>query len=240
MKNFRYTLLVLMVSFLANQQVFAQIRINQLGLGLSSWSRTYSGADERILFIEGFQSEDYKPSALLPNVFVEVGLTKTLGLELRAGIWENTFSSRSTLGNDIVVDETIKQRVTPVSLGLNYTLLIPNNENFFLNLGLGYNRYFIQNEASREVQGTEGSVAPTIYAGKNNGFYGKLGIEYRINEKLGLALQGRQHFGHYTQNYKTESSASPMSQDIDLKGFELGLSLAYRLENLFANKDKKD
>jgi hypothetical protein len=226
--------------FLLGQSTFAQIRINQVGVGLSSWTRTYAGADERSLLIEGSQSEDFKPSAALPHLFVEVGVVGNLGIEGRVGVWNNTFTGSTALGSTIAVKETIVQRVTPLSLGLNYTLSVPENSNFFLHLGAGLNKYYLQNEVSREVTGTDGTVDPVIFAGNNNGFYAKMALEYRFTEKLGLSLQGRYNSGQYTQTFKESVDAELSSREISLQGFEVGLSLAYRLEGLFGKKEKSE
>lgn len=239
MKKNIYTLIIAFGLLVSCQSVMAQIRINQIGFGVSSWTRTYAGADERKLLLEGSQSTDFKPSSPLPNVFIEVGVIGNLGIEGRIGIWDNTFSGRTVLGADrIVVEESIVQRVTPVSVGLNYTLAIPKNENFFFHVGAGMNRYYLQNEVSRTVTGTDGTVEPVIFAGNNSGFYGKAALEYRISEKLGFTVQGRYNSGQYTQNYKEEADADISSYDVSLKGFEVGVSLSYRLENLFKRKEK--
>ena len=229
-----------MCLFSLGQSAFSQIRINQVGVGISSWTRTYAGADERSLLIEGGQSTDFKPSSALPYLFVEVGVVGNLSLEGRVGVWTNTFTGTSALGSNIVVNETIVQRVTPLSFGVNYTLAIPENNNFFVHAGAGLNKYYLQNEVSRQVTGTSGTVTPVIFAGNNNGFYAKMALEYRFTEKLGLSLQGRYNSGQYNQTYKESADAALSSREISLKGFEVGLSLSYRLESLFAKKEKSE
>lgn len=237
----KYSILTIMVVLgllSVGQGAFAQIRINQVGFGVSSWTRTYDGVDERSLLIEGGESTDFKPSGPLPFVFVELGLIGNLGLEGRVGVWNNTFTGSTALGSTIAVNETIVQRVTPVSLGVNYSIGIPDNGSFFLHLGAGLNKYYLQNEVSRQVTGTNGTVDPVIFAGNDNGYYAKMALEYRFTEKLGLSLQGRYNSGQYTQNIKESADAALASREISLKGFEVGLSLSYRLESLFAKKEK--
>jgi hypothetical protein len=239
MKNYKYTLLLALGLILAIPSLQAQIRINQIGFGVSSWTRTYDGADERKLLLEGSQSSDFKPSAALPYVFMEVGVLGNLGIEGRLGIWDNTFSGRTTLGADkIVVEESIVQRVTPLTVGLNYTFSIPNNENFFLHLGAGITKYYIQNEVSRTVTGTDGTVAPIIFAGNNNGFYAKAALEYRVTENLGFSVQGRYNSGQYVQNVREKVGSDISSYEVSLQGFEVGVAVSYRLEKLFKAKEK--
>jgi hypothetical protein len=239
MKKNIFTVLFACGVLFLSQSAVAQIRINQIGFGVSSWTRTYDGADERRLLLEGSQSSDFKPSAALPHVFIEVGLIGNLGVEGRVGVWDNTFSGTTTLGADkIVVEESIVQRVTPVSVGLNYTLSIPNNENFYFHVGAGAIKYYLQNEVSRTVTGSEGTVDPVIFAGNNNGFYGKAALEYRITEKLGVTVHGRYNSGKYTQNVKEEADADISTYDVSLKGFEVGIGVSYRLEDLFKRKEK--
>jgi hypothetical protein len=137
------------------------------------------------------------------------------------------------------VEETIVQRVTPVSLGINYTFDIPNNSNFFIHTGLGLNKYYIQNEVSREVTGTEGTVNPVVFAGNNNGLYAKLALEYRFTEKLGLSVLGRYNSGQYNQNFQAEADAETEIREISLRGFEVGFALSYRLEDLFTKKSEE-
>lgn len=233
---FKYIVLALIGLSFQSTELFAQIRINQIGIGVSSWTRTYDALDERNLLVDGSNTDDFKPSSSLPNVFIEVGVFKNLGIEGRLGVWDNTFSGRTTLGSTIVVEETIIQRITPLSGGLNYTLSIPNNENFFLHLGAGITKFYIQNEVSREVTGTDGTVRPLVFAGNNNGFYGKVGLEYRFTENLGLMLQGRYNSGQYYQRYKPTLDSDFLREEVSLQGFEVGVALTYRLEKLFAKK----
>ena len=109
-----------------------------------------------------------------------------------------------------------------------------------MHAGAGLNKYYLQNEVSRQMTGTSGTVTPVIFAGNNNGFYAKMALEYRFTEKLGLSLQGRYNSGQYNQTYKESADAALSSREISLKGFEVGLSLSYRLESLFAKKGKSE
>jgi opacity protein-like surface antigen len=229
MKNNIYKSVILLVGFsLYSSALFAQVELSKFGLSISNWNRTYGDFDERFFFlIPPAEQGGYTAGGLMPSLFAEVNLYKGLAIEGRVGTWSRTFTDISSFQNNLNIEESIKQRIIPLSLTLLYNYTITEKLNAFA--GLGVNRYFLQHTVERIVTNGEGSIAPIEFTGNNYGMNFKVGLEYYFTDNLGVGVEGRYNTGSYNKSYTPEFDGGSVSRNIDLKGVELGVSLRYRL-----------
>jgi len=219
----KITVLVLFIAI----QAQAQLGISKFSIGYSQWIRAYDGSDERVFFSSAYNpAVDFTQKAGMPTVSTELRLYKGLGLEGRLGLWKYTFENEFSFGDD-VIQESITQRIIPGSLNLLYNAEITPRLSFYG--GAGVNRYFIQETVGRTVTPGEGTVEPTTFTGNNYGWNNQLGLEFWITNNIGLAIEGRQHFGSYRKTYIPTTDAAAVTSKIDLKGLEFGASLRYRV-----------
>lgn len=228
----KYTLL-LAVAFvvIGVKSSLGQIRVKSIHAGLSSFTRAYDGNDETRMFsvfdIEGASSIEPLASVtqLLPTLGAEVGLADWLSIDARIGFLNNEFTSSQAL-TAITIEESLTQRIVPVSIGVKWISgdLFENRIAYFA--GAGVNRYFVQNRVQRIVIGGDGSVRPATYTGNNYGAYVQGGLDYLFDSKLSIGIDGRYHTGSYVQNYtNTEGQLSRLK--VPIQGFEFGLVLKY-------------
>ncbi|UJH89861.1 porin family protein [Antarcticibacterium sp. 1MA-6-2] len=224
----KYTAVILLALGFISYNGQSQIKLNNLGLGVSYWERSYSGVDERA-FLANYEGEgDFKQGAAMPFVSAELNLWKSIALDGRVGVWSADYESVQSFGNGLTIAEKMEQTIIPVSVGLVYrgSDLIATNFDFFA--GVGINRYFIQNKVSREVSGGTGSISPETFSGNNYGVNFKAGLEYYFSDKLGVALEGRYNTGTYNQNYRANQDGPIVNNEVSIQGPEVGLSLKYR------------
>ena len=205
----------------------AQVKLNNVGVGVSYWERSYANASERAFFT-GYEAEEkFTKGGILPTLSAELNLYRGLALDGRVGLWNGKFENQAQFG-DLVVDEKIEQTIIPLSLGLVYNFdgLIREDLNFFT--GVGLNRYFIQNKVERVITGGTGVGAAENFSGNNYGAYAKAGVEWLFSDSFGLALDARYNNGYYNQNFQPETDAGTVKEKVSVRGFELGLSLRYR------------
>ncbi|WP_158860002.1 outer membrane protein, partial [Lunatibacter salilacus] len=204
-----------------------------VGLGVSYWNRTYSGADERS-FLPNYPSDgDFSQDGLMPFVSAGVNLFEGLGVDGRIGIWSGTFAGEQVLAGGLRINESIKQMVIPLTVGVYYAYKDVVRDQVNLFAGAGVNRYFVQNKAERNVSGGEGDVPSRTFNGNDYGFYGKLGAEYNLNEYLSVALEGRYNTGSYDKTYTPEFGAPSVTRNVSLQGLEIGLSLRYLFYDMY-------
>lgn len=211
----------------------AQVAFDHVGLGVSYWNRTYSGADERS-FLPNYPGDvDFSNGGVMPFVSAGVSLFEGLGVDGRIGIWSGSFTGEQVLSGGLRINESIKQLIIPLTVGIYYAYndFIPDQVNVFA--GAGVNRYFIQNRAERSVTGGEGNVPSRTFNGNDYGFYGKLGAEYMLNETFSVALEGRYNTGNYDKTYIPEFGAPSVTRDISLQGLEIGLSVRYKFPDMY-------
>lgn len=211
----------------------AQVQVSRIGVGLSHWDRNYYGSDEFTAMFQPLNARS-SSSSLIPSFFAQVDFYKGLGVEGRVGLYNATFEGTSTFPNLTVTDK-VSQRIVPLSLGLVYDVSV--SEKVIASLGAGMNTYYIQNEVSRTVTGSEGSTGPNTFSGRTTGAYFKAGFEYALSDAIGLGLDLRYNTGAYNQVTRREPGANPTVNRIGLFGTEIGLSVRYRLASLF-DKEK--
>jgi hypothetical protein len=230
MKKFAILLVILAV-FTTTRTSFAQIRIKSIDVGAGVFTRAYDGNDETRMFsvfdIDGVPSiEGIRTSTqLLPSIGAEVGLADWLSLDARIGFLNKEFTASQVL-TGITIEETISQRILPVSVGVKWISgdLFVDRIAYFA--GAGINRYFVQNRVQRVIIGGEGSVLPATYAGNNYGAYFQAGVDYLFDNNLSIGIDGRYHTGNYVQNY-TNTEGRRVSLKVPIQGFEFGLVLKY-------------
>lgn len=229
MKNTRkiFGLTLGMVLMVALPSV-AQVAFDHVGVGVSYWNRSYSGPDERS-FLPNYPGDGgFNQGGVMPFVSAGVYLYDALGIDGRIGYWSGTFTGEEVLGGGIFrINESIKQQVIPLTLGLYYAYneLFPDQMNVFV--GAGVNRYFIQNKVERSVSSGEGNVPSRTFNGNDYGFYGKLGVEYMITDLFSVALDARYNTGSYDKIYTPEVGAPSETRNISMQGLDVGLSLRY-------------
>ncbi|UCS93973.1 porin family protein [Echinicola marina] len=206
----------------------AQVKFNSIQAGMSLWQRSYAGADERALLRNYPGEGDFTIGKVMPTLGAEIGLSDHFAVDGRIGLWNGKFIGEDNLVSGLVIREEIEQTVIPLSLGLNYYYndLVMDKLNAFA--GVGVNRYFIQNKVNRYVSEGDGTVLPEKYSGNNYGIHFKLGVEYLLDAKLGIGLEGRYNTGAYSQSYTPEVGGAGIKQDISLRGMEIGLTLRYK------------
>ena len=211
----------------------AQVAFDHVGLGVSYWNRTYSGADERSFLPRYPGDGDFSKGGVMPFISAGLYLFEGLGVDGRIGIWSGTFSGEQVLTGGLRINESIKQLVIPLTAGVYYSYedVVPDYLNLFA--GAGVNRYFIQNKAERAVSGGEGDVPSRTFNGNDYGFYGKLGAEYLLNEFLSVTLEGRYNTGSYDKTYIPEFGAPSVTRNVSLQGLEIGLSLRYKFADTY-------
>jgi hypothetical protein len=211
----------------------AQIALDHVGVGVSYWNRTYSGADERS-FLPNYPGDgDFSRGGVMPFVSAGLFLFEGLGVEGRIGIWSGSFNGEQVLSGGLRIHESIKQTIIPLSAGVYYSHynMIPDQVNVFG--GVGVNRYFIQNRAERNVSSGEGNVSSRAFNGNDYGFYVKLGGEYLLNDFLSLSLEGRYNTGSYNKTYTPELGAPSVTRNVSVQGLEIGLSLRYLFDDFY-------
>jgi hypothetical protein len=206
----------------------AQVSFDHLGLGVSYWNRTYSGADERSFLVDYPGDGDFSQGGIMPTLSAGILLYEGFGVDGRIGIWSATFSGEDVFTDGFRIKESIKQTVVPLTLGVFYSYkdVVPDKIHVFA--GAGVNRYFIQNTAERSVSDGEGNVPSRTFNGNDYGFYGKLGAEYMLSGSISAALDARYNTGSYDKRYTPEFGAPAVSRNVSLKGLEVGLSFRYR------------
>lgn len=211
----------------------AQVAFDHVGLGVSYWNRSYSGADERS-FLPSYPGDgDFSKGGVMPFLSAGVSLYEGLGVDGRIGIWTGSFSGEQVLSGGLRINESIKQTVIPLTLGVYYSYndLVPDQVNLFA--GAGVNRYFIQNRAERSVSEGEGNIPSRTFNGNDYGFYFKLGGEYMLNETFSLALEGRYNTGSYDKTYTPEFGAPSVTRNVSLQGLEIGVSVRYKFSDMY-------
>ncbi|WP_158861637.1 outer membrane beta-barrel protein, partial [Lunatibacter salilacus] len=211
-----------------------------VGLGVSYWNRTYSGADERS-FLPNYPGDgDFSKGGVMPFLSAGVNLFEGLGVDGRIGIWSGSFTGEQALSGGLRINESIKQMVIPLTVGVYYAYkdVVPDQFNLFA--GAGVNRYFVQNRAERNVSGGEGNVSSRTFHGNDYGFYFKLGGEYVLSKAFSLALDGRYNTGSYDKKYIPEFGAPSVIRNVSLQGLEIGLSLRYRFADLYQGLKKEE
>lgn len=208
--------------------LFAQVEVNQVGLGISFWYRSYTGADERAFLSNVDLSDNFYQTALFPTLSGELNLYEGLALDGRVGVLRTAFRLRQELGADRFLTEKVEQTIMPLYGGLVYNVrdLIPKYLNAFV--GVGVSRYFIRNRFTRSLEG--GDLANNLSRdlnGNEYGLNGKLGIEYLFKRDFSLALEFRYHHGRYRQQLPAAGDSSGESLRFDLKGLEAGLNFRY-------------
>ncbi|WP_163381090.1 hypothetical protein [Cyclobacterium sp. SYSU L10401] len=206
----------------------AQVEINYLGLGVSYWHRSYTGADERAFLSNANLSDSFYQTALFPTLSGELNLYNGLALEGRVGALQTAFRLRQELGADRFLTEKVEQTILPLYGGLVYNFrdLIPKYLNAFV--GLGISRYFIRNRFTRSLEGgdPEDNLSRDLN-GNDYGLNGKLGAEYLFKRDFSLALELRYHYGRYRQQLTTAGESSGELLSFDLKGLEAGINFRY-------------
>lgn len=211
----------------------AQVAFDNVGIGVSYWSRTYSGADERSFMPNYPGDQDFSKGGVMPYVTAGVSLFEGLGIDGRIGIWTATFTGEQVLSGGLRISESIKQSVIPLTLGVYYSYndVVPDQVNVFA--GAGVNRYFIQNKVERSVTGGEGNVPSRGFNGNDYGYYFKIGAEYMLTDIFSLALDGRYNTGSYDKTYTPEFGAPSVSRNVSLQGLEIGVSLRYKFSDMY-------
>ncbi|MDT0647454.1 outer membrane beta-barrel protein [Zunongwangia sp. F260] len=204
----------------------AQIKLNNVGVGVSYWNRSYSDANEKYVLISSEADEDFTKGGAMPFISAELNLYRNFSLDGRVGLWTGDFTSEGQFG-DLTISESIDQTLIPLSLGLTYNFNELLRDDFNFLVGVGVNRYFVQNKVSRTIEGGAGSEAAETFSGNNYGAYLKTGLEYMFSDSFGLLLEGRYNTGFYTQSFRTSLDAELQSEQISVRGFEIGLSLRY-------------
>lgn len=211
----------------------AQVALDHVGLGVSYWNRTYSGADERS-FLPNYPGDvDFSKGGVMPFLSAGLYLYEGLGVDGRIGIWSGSFNGEQVLSGGLRINESIKQTVIPLTLGLYYSFndIVPDQVHVFA--GAGVNRYFIQNTAERSVTGGEGNVPSRSFNGNDYGYYVKIGAEYMLAEQFSIALDGRYNQGSYDKRYTPEFAAPSVTRNISMKGLEIGVSVRYKFADLY-------
>lgn len=225
--------LTLGILFMMALPSVAQVTFDHLGLGVSYWNRSYSGVDERS-FLPNYPGDlDFSQGGVMPFLSAGVSLYEGFGVDGRIGIWSANFTGEQVLSGGLRINESIKQTVIPLTVGVYYAYndLVPDELHVFA--GAGVNRYFIQNKAERSVTGGEGDVPSRAFNGNDYGFYGKLGAEYMLNEIFSLVLEGRYNTGSYDKTFTPEFGAPSVTRNVSLQGLEIGLSLRYKFADMY-------
>lgn len=206
----------------------AQVSFDHLGLGVSYWNRSYSGADERSFLANYPGDGSFNQGGVMPFLSAGIILYEGFGVDGRIGFWSATFSGEDVFTGGLRITESIKQSVVPLTLGVYYSYndVVPEKINLFA--GAGINRYFIQNTAQRSVSEGEGDVPSRTFNGNDYGFYGKLGAEYMLSGSISAVLDARYNTGSYDKRYTPEFGGTSVSRNISLKGLEVGLSFRYK------------
>jgi hypothetical protein len=232
MKNIKKRYLLSLFSFLLlGSASMAQVSFDHIGIGLSHWNRTYAGADERS-FLPSYPGDGgFSQGSMMPQLTAAVHVAAGIGVDARVGLWNATFSGEAVFANGLRITETLSQQIIPLTAGVYYSYenLVPEKLN--VHLGVGVNRYFVQNEVERLVAGGEGSLAPSKFTGNDYGSYVKVGVEYLLAPKISLVLDGRYNSGSYSMSYVPDSGAALTQRSISLQGMEVGLSLRYLLKS---------
>nr|MBI1230572.1 outer membrane beta-barrel protein [Cytophagales bacterium] len=216
----------------------AQVSLDHVGIGVSYWNRSYSGADERSFLVNYPGDGGFSQGAAIPQVSAGLLLFDGFGIDGRIGIWSATFSEELDLTGGLRISESIKQTVIPLTTGVYYSIsnVVPDKMNVLV--GAGVNRYFIQNTSERTVSAGEGSVAARTFNGNDYGAYGKLGIEYLLGDVVSVVLDGRYNTGSYDKTYIPEFAATPVTRNVSMMGLEIGLSLRYKFVKSDANSEE--
>lgn len=228
----RYSILLGIMTLLGSFGVsFGQVRLKSIDVGFSAFTRMYDGNDETRMFsvfdIDGASSIESLRSVtqFAPSLGAELGLAPWLAVDARISFLNREFSASQVL-TGVTIEESIAQRILPVSLGLKWIggELAQDRVSYFF--GAGLNRYFVQNRVQRIVIGGDGSVRPATYTGNNYGAYVQGGLDYLFESNLSIGIDGRYHTGNYVQNYtNTEGQRSRLK--VPIQGFEFGLVLKY-------------
>lgn len=226
MKKFIVSTGLALLSFTISSH--AQVKLNNIGAGISYWERSYDGVDERA-FLRGYDSsKGFDQGGFMPHIGAELGILGGLGIDGRVGIWSGKYENETRFGNGLVIAEEIKQTIIPVSLGLVYRFDALLGEQWNMFAGAGLNRYFVQNKVSRTVTGGEGANSAETFSGNDYGANVKAGVEFMLTEALGLSLEGRVNTGSYDQKFQAAEDGPVQNYEVSLKGIEVGLSLKYR------------
>ena len=207
--------------------LFAQIKMNQVSIGLSYWQRAYSGVDERALLFNYPGAGNFRYGGLIPSVSAEVGIYKGIAVDGRVGYWRGNFESHGILADNFRIAERIDQIIVPVYGGIVYNFrdLIPKYLNGYV--GAGISRYFLDSRFTRKVEDGIGNVEEEPFRGNNYGGNFKAGLEYLFPEFVSIALEARYHLASYSQSSQGSGSTTPVLQTIDLRGLETGLFIRY-------------
>ena len=206
----------------------AQVEINHVGLGVSYWYRSYSGADERAFLSNVNLSDNFYQTAIFPTLSGELNLYDGLALDGRMGALRTAFRLRQELGANRYLTEQVEQFILPFYTGLVYNFrgLVPKYLNAFA--GLGVSRYFIRNRFSRSLEGGAADENLSLdLNGNDYGLNGKLGVEYLFKKDFSLAMELRYHHGRYRQQLPVAAEGNSELLSFDLKGLEAGFSFRY-------------
>ena len=207
--------------------LFAQIEMNQVGLGISYWQRTYSGVDERAFLFNYPGSGNFQYGGLLPTLSAELGIYKGFAIDGRVGYWRGNFESHGMVGENFRIAERIDQIVIPVYGGIiyNYRDIIPKYLNGYVGAGIGI--YFLDSRFTRKVENGIGDLVEKPLKGNNYGGNVRVGFEYLFPNFISMALETRYHMASYKQPLRTGGANVAILQKIDLKGLEIGIFIRY-------------
>lgn len=208
--------------------LYAQVEINHVGLGVSYWHRTYTGADERAFLSNVNFSDNFYQTALFPVLSGELNLYNGLAVDGRMGALRTAFRLRQEVGANRYLTEEVEQFILPFYTGLvyNFREIVPKYLNAFA--GLGVSRYFIRNRFSRSLQGGSANEnSSRNLNGNDYGINGKMGAEYLFKKDFSLALEIRYHHGRYRQQLPIAVQGNSTILSFDLKGLEAGFSFRY-------------
>jgi hypothetical protein len=218
---------MLLMSFGMSNISYAQIEMNNLGIGVSYWQRTYPNLSENVFLVNYQHDPNFRLTAPMFSLSCEVGLYKDFAVEGSMGYWRGIFESHALLSDNFRISERMDQIVFPGFIGLvyNWRDMVKNYLNGYS--GVGVSRYFIRNSFSRLVEDGSGDIAGDVEFGNDYGVVAKLGLEYLFPEFFSLAIEGRYHYGAYRQLANPKNGEEAFKRKIDLKGFEVGIFFRY-------------
>lgn len=240
---------ITIIFLVSSQNLFAQVRFDEVGLGLGYWLRSYKGDSEYALLVNGAAANNQNVAVILPTAHARLALGSVFGLQGKLGLAQESFTSSLVLG-DLVRREVLKQTLIPANLMLDIKLpLVKTSSNSEDNdgeeseentkttypveliAGVGLTRYFIQHDFERIVINGEGSLAPTRFSGNDFGINAMLGVKSKLTDKLVLTLYGQYNSGQYNHRVYSEEVLGDYSvKEIALRGVEFGVSIGYVLK----------
>lgn len=227
----------------------AQVSLKSISVGASYYKPSLDYWNQRSGLVDYNKGQGATFSgSVMPTAAIEVGLVKGLSVGGRIGYWKRSVAGDVTVGGT-TRSEKLTLSIIPVSLDFKYTFAktpTPTTEKAadgttvtvtpkapFLTpyIGVSVARYFINDDFTRQVSGTTGSLSES-QAGNNYGIQFLVGAEKKLVKLLYLALDVRYHLGSYNQAVRTstETTSPSTTEKVSLNGIDAGLSLRLKFK----------